>query len=230
MKKKEIIPIIVGCVILLSVVGLLIFKGFSSKQEVVTKETTQEQTAEEGIETDIVFAEDVKENENKPMFEDKRNFTEEELANDEEPEGAEVYELDESESPYTVYIENIDEMADKYNDMYNCFNLKYYIMVYLRNITGDIDERYVATLVDGSCKNDDNELILTVDATLDKYPDVILHIEYDKANQVFGINSSLGDYSLETLKKESKIDALKFDPDLDVGFNDSDISTVEDVE
>lgn len=164
------------------------------------------------------------------IYEDTRGYTEEELLAMDEPEGSDVYEVDEEESPYTVYIENINEMSDKYNDMYNTSNLKYYIMVYLKLTTGNMDERYVATLVDGSCINSEYNTILTVDATIDKLQDVVLHIEYDKVNKAFGISSELGDYSLDALKKESDHMVLEYDPSIETEYDNSNITTVSDAD
>jgi len=217
--KQKIIAIIS---IILLVVGIVIFamiktslaksKAQREPEETVVNKEIEQKIEEEEIETDVKIVEDKKE-ESEVRFPDKREFTAEELENEVEPEGAEVYEVDEQESPYTVYIENIEEMADEYNDMYNCMNLKYYLMVYLRCNVGNYDERYVATLVDGSCVNSESTTILTVDATIDKYPDIIFHIEYDKVNKAFGIKSDLGDFSLDALRQESNTNMLEFDPE-----------------
>ncbi len=185
-----------------------------SREKRELEKTEAELKLEEGIETNIEFAKDKEQTQSDLRFPDTREFTPEELEDEFEPEGAEIYEVDEQESPYTVYVENIAEMADQYNDIYNCMNLKYYLMVYLRCNVGNYDERYVATLVKGSCVNSESTTVLTVDATIDKYPDVIFHIEYDKVNKAFGIKSDLGDFSLDALRQESKTDMLEFDPEI----------------
>lgn len=236
MKKKELIPIIIGCLVLVVVVGLLIFKGFHSKVEeepVAQEQENEVDNEDDGIETGIVFAENVDvQKKDTPYFEDPRHFTEEELMeelqNEEFPEGSDTYEINEEESPYTVTVENIHEMADQYHDSFNCVNLKYYIMIYLRKVTGNMNERYVATLVEGSCKNSDSSLILTVDATIDKYPDIVLHIEYDKVDKVFGISSELGDYSLEFVERQSLADIFDLEFDLE-SAKDEDTSTLDTV-
>lgn len=210
--------IAIACIIFIFVgiaTFLMIKTSIAKSREKREQEKTEaEQKLEEGIETDIEFAKDKEQTQSDLRFPDTREFTPEELEDEFEPEGAEIYEVDEQESPYTVYVENIAEMADQYNDIYNCMNLKYYLMVYLRCNVGNYDERYVATLVKGSCVNSESTTVLTVDATIDKYPDVIFHIEYDKVNKAFGIKSDLGDFSLDALRQESKTDMLEFDPEI----------------
>ena len=210
--------IAIACIIFIFVgiaTFLMIKTSIAKSREKREQEKTEaELKLEEGIETDIEFAKDKEQTQSDLRFPDTREFTPEELEDEFEPEGAEIYEVDEQESPYTVYIENIAEMADQYNDIYNCMNLKYYLMVYLRCNVGNYDERYVATLVKGSCVNSESTTVLTVDATIDKYPDVIFHIEYDKVNKAFGIKSDLGDFSLDALRQESKTDMLEFDPEI----------------
>ena len=216
LNKNQLIGIACLILIFVGVVTFAMIKTSISKSRAKREQakTEAEQNVEtEGIETDMEFSDDRKE-ESDIRFPDEREFTPEELENEVEPEGAEIYEVDEQESPYTVYVENIAEMADQYNDIYNCMNLKYYLMVYLRCNVGNYDERYVATLVEGSCVNSDSTTILTVDATIDKYPDTVFHIEYDKVNKAFGIKSDLGDFSLDALRQESKTDMLEFDPDI----------------
>ena len=210
--------IAIACIIFIFVgiaTFLMIKTSIAKSREKREQEKTEaELKLEEGIETDIEFAKDKEQTQSDLRFPDIREFTPEELEDEFEPEGAEIYEVDEQESPYTVYVENIAEMADQYNDIYNCMNLKYYLMVYLRCNVGNYDERYVATLVKGSCVNSESTTVLTVDATIDKYPDVIFHIEYDKVNKAFGIKSDLGDFSLDALRQESKTDMLEFDPEI----------------
>lgn len=210
--------IAIACIIFIFVgiaTFLMIKTSIAKSREKREQEKTEaELKLEEGIETDIEFAKDKEQTQSDLRFPDTREFTPEELEDEFEPEGAEIYEVDEQESPYTVYVENIAEMADQYNDIYNCMNLKYYLMVYLRCNVGNYDERYVATLVKGSCVNSESTTVLTVDATIDKYPDVIFHIEYDKVNKAFGIKSDLGDFSLDALRQESKTDMLEFDPEI----------------
>ena len=210
--------IAIACIIFIFVgiaTFLMIKTSIAKSREKREQEKAEaELKLEEGIETDIEFAKDKEQTQSDLRFPDTREFTPEELEDEFEPEGAEIYEVDEQESPYTVYVENIAEMADQYNDIYNCMNLKYYLMVYLRCNVGNYDERYVATLVKGSCVNSESTTVLTVDATIDKYPDVIFHIEYDKVNKAFGIKSDLGDFSLDALRQESKTDMLEFDPEI----------------
>ena len=210
--------IAIACIIFIFVgiaTFLMIKTSIAKSREKREQEKTEaELKLEEGIETDIEFAKDKEQTQSDLRFPDAREFTPEELEDEFEPEGAEIYEVDEQESPYTVYVENIAEMADQYNDIYNCMNLKYYLMVYLRCNVGNYDERYVATLVKGSCVNSESTTVLTVDATIDKYPDVIFHIEYDKVNKAFGIKSDLGDFSLDALRQESKTDMLEFDHEI----------------
>ena len=216
LNKHKIIAIACIIFIFVGIATFLMIKTSIAKSREKREQvkTEAELKLEEGIETDIEFAKDKEQTQSDLRFPDTREFTPEELEDEFEPEGAEIYEVDEQESPYTVYVENIAEMADQYNDIYNCMNLKYYLMVYLRCNVGNYDERYVATLVKGSCVNSESTTVLTVDATIDKYPDVIFHIEYDKVNKAFGIKSDLGDFSLDALRQESKTDMLEFDPEI----------------
>lgn len=211
MNKKDKIAICIGVVALIGVVIALILGAKKHKVETTTTETE----VENEVITEIEVAKEDRSDE-KPLFEDKRQFTEEELENEEWPEGSDSYEVDEYESPYVVTITNIEVMADEYNDYVNCMNLKYYIQVYLRNVTGDLDKEYTVTLVEGSCVNSTSTLVLTVDATVKEIPNVVLHIEYDKGNKAFGINSELGDYSLDALKRSPKHDILEYDPSIEV--------------
>lgn len=146
----------------------------------------------EAIETETLPTENAQVIE--PEFPDTRVFNDADA--DFQPEGAEQYEVDEAEPLYHVTVENLEEMYKVYDDYANCVNLKYYLDMYFLHFTGDDKARYVVTLTDGTCV--DNEYgYLTLDATCDVYPDITLHIQYDKLNKVFGIKSELGDLSME---------------------------------
>ena len=152
-----------------------------------------------------------------PEFPDTRVFDDDD---DFQPEGAEQYEVDEAEPLYHVTVENLKEMYEVYDDYENCVNLTYYLDMYFLHFTGDDQTRYVVTLTDGTCV--DNEYgYLTLDATCDVYPDITLHIQYDKLNRVFGIKSELGDLSMET-----QIENLHKADENDGIINSSEISQV----
>lgn len=117
-------------------------------------------------------------------------------------EGADFYEVDEQLPYYHVEVENLNVMYEQYDDGTNCLNLKYYLERYFNYFTKNYDQRYVVNLLEGTCVNGD--YIMTFDAISDVYPDVIIHIEYDKLNKAFGISSTLGDLSLEKLREINK--------------------------
>ena len=153
-----------------------------------------------------------------PEFPDTRVFDNTDA--DFQPEGAEQYEVDEAEPLYHVTVENLEEMYKVYDDYVNCVNLKYYLDMYFLHFTGDDKARYVVTLTDGTCV--DNEYgYLTLDAICDVYPDITLHIQYDKLNKVFGIKSELGDLSME-----AQIANLHKTDESDGTINSSEISQV----
>ncbi len=141
-------------------------------------------------------------NEETLMFPDKRNFTDEELARDaeNEPEGADHYEENEPLPLYHVFINNYEEIYSHYDDFKICNDLPYYLHTYFNLCTGNLDEMYEVTITEGSFKGDEYTSLVTFEATVDKYPDMIIYIEYDKNYRAFGIKSLLGDYSLDTLK------------------------------
>lgn len=219
MKNKKIKYILGGIALIVFATGLsiLIIMGNNKKNE----EQRQQLEIEKGIETNMVFSEELPEPTSGVRFPDKRNFTEEELAEDDElPEGADHYEVDEPEPQYHVTINNFNELSDSYNDYKDCIELPYYLHTYFNLCTGNLDELYVVTLIDDSCACDEYTSVVTVDATVDKYPDVTLHIEYNKMEQVFGISSSLGDYSLEELRKNAeKSEGLKYNPEIKMDDN-----------
>ncbi len=117
---------------------------------------------------------------------------------DEEPEGAESYEIDEAEPLYRVNIRNINVMSDVYNDYENCNLLRLAIQNYLDMCAEDPGAYYNVELVEGSCKDGE---IMTFDAHVDELYGIPLHIEYDKENKQFGIDSDLMDASLKELEK-----------------------------
>lgn len=141
-------------------------------------------------------------NEETLMFPDKRNFTDEELARDaeNEPEGADHYEENEPLPLYHVFINNYEEIYSHYDDFKICNDLPYYLHTYFNLCTGNLDEMYEVTITEGSFKGDEYTSLVTFEAKVDKYPDMIIYIEYDKNYRAFGIKSLLGDYSLDTLK------------------------------
>ncbi len=154
--------------------------------------------------------------------------SDDEIPEDWSSEGEEYYEVgeDEEENPYTVTVENIGEMADQYDDLYNTMNLKYYIQQYLNKVTDKQNEECTATLVEGSCEYDPYKIVMTFDAVVDKYPDVVLHIEYSTAEKMFGISSELGDYSLAKRKEElSNIKNEELEEILDVDESDNESTT-----
>lgn len=158
-------------------------------------------------------------------FPDKRGFTEEELARDaeDEPEGADHYEVDEEPPLYHVYINNYEEIYTHYDDMKICNDLPYYLHTYFNLCTGNLDEMYEVTITEGSFKGEEYTSLITFEATVDKYPDMIIYIEYDKNYRKFGIKSLLGDYSLDTLKAKGKSSDfwIEYDPSLEQEDDDT---------
>ena len=116
---------------------------------------------------------------------------------DEEPEGAEFYEIDEADPLFRVEIRNINVMSDVYNDYNNCNLLRLAIQNYLDMCAEDPGATYNVELVEGSCVDGD---IMTFDVLVDELYGIPLHIEYDKANKQFGIDSDLMDASLKELR------------------------------
>ena len=159
------------------------------------------------------------------MFPDKRNFTDEELARDaeNEPEGADHYEVDEQPPLYHVFVNNYEEIFTHYNDFKICNDLPYYLHTYFNLCTGNLDEMYEVTITEGSFKGDEYTSLVTFEATVDKYPDMIIYIEYDKNYRAFGIKSILGDYSLDALKaKGTDSDFwIEYDPSLEQDEEDT---------
>ena len=118
---------------------------------------------------------------------------------DEEPEGAETYEIDE-EMPYCrVSVYNMEVMADIYNDYSNCNLLRIAFQTYFDIATGEPGETYDISLVEGSCR--DEGTLVTLQAEAEQFPGVIFYVEYDKNEKQFGIDSEYLDASLETLRK-----------------------------
>ncbi|MBR5360313.1 MAG: hypothetical protein IK123_05415, partial [Lachnospiraceae bacterium] len=70
---------------------------------------------------------------------------------DEEPEGAETYEIDEAAPMFRVEIRNINVMSDVYNDYNNCNLLRLAIQNYLDMCAEDPGASYNVELVEGSC-------------------------------------------------------------------------------
>ena len=159
------------------------------------------------------------------MFPDKRNFTDEELASDAENEleGADHYEVDEEPPLYHVFVNNYEEIYTHYNDFKICNDLPYYLHTYFNLCTGNLDEMYEVTITEGSFKGDEYTSLVTFEATVDKYPDMIIYIEYDKNYRAFGIKSILGDYSLDALKaKGADSDFwIEYDPSLEQDEEDT---------
>ena len=162
------------------------------------------------------------------MFPDQRNFTDEELAMDaeNEPEGADHYEVDEEAPLYHVFINNYEEIYTHYDDFKICNDLPYYLHTYFNLCTGNLDEMYEVTITEGSFKGDEYTSLVTFEATVDKYPDMTIYIEYDKNYRAFGIKSLLGDYSLDILKAKGKDRDfwIEYDPSLET----EDDTTVQD--
>lgn len=133
---------------------------------------------------------------------------------EEDIEGAFVYEIEEPESRYHVRVDNMEVLSRVYNDYANCIMLPYYLHTYMNLCTGDLEKQHIATVLEDTVVL--NEPILSFKATIDTYSDVIFDIEYDTLRQVYGISSSLGDYSLEALTEsmdEKKMDGFR-EPDI----------------
>ena len=92
-------------------------------------------------------------------------------------------------------------MSDVYNDYENCNLLRLAIQNYLDMCAEDPGAYYNVELVEGSCKDGE---IMTFDALVDELYGIPLHIEYDKENKQFGIDSDLMDASLKELEKISR--------------------------
>ena len=140
-----------------------------------------------------------------------------------EPEGADHYEVDEQPPLYHVFVNNYEEIFTHYNDFKICNDLPYYLHTYFNLCTGNLDEMYEVTITEGSFKGDEYTSLVTFEATVDKYPDMIIYIEYDKNYRAFGIKSILGDYSLDALKaKGTDSDFwIEYDPSLEQDEEDT---------
>lgn len=146
-----------------------------------------------------------------PTYPDTRKnmyWTEEDI------EGASVYEIEEPVSRYHVRVDNMEVLSRVYNDYSDCIMLPYYLHTYMNLCTRDLEKHHIATILEDTIVL--NDPILSFEATIDTYPNVILDIEYDTLRQAYGISSSLGDYSLDALTEsiaEKKIDEFR-EPDI----------------
>lgn len=197
--------------LLLAAIATIITVLIVHNNEKVTASEEITETYEEVVPTDEKQEETL-------MFPDKRNFTDEELSADaeNEPEGADHYEVDEEPPLYHVFINNYEEIYTHYDDFKICNDLPYYLHTYFNLCTGNLDEMYEATITEGSFKGEEYTSLITFEATVDKYPDMIIYIEYDKNYRAFGIKSLLGDYSLDALKAKGKDRDfwIEYDPSL----------------
>ncbi len=185
---------------------LLIFKKNASRASVEEEEPKE-----------VILVEKQKDEVEEPplMFPDTREYTDEELAlmDGFEPEGDDCYEVDEAPPTYHVTVINYEEIYENYDDFKICNELPYYLHTYFNLCTGNLDEMYEVTLTEGSCETSEYSSYVTLEATVDKYPGMVIYIEYDKLNRVFGIKSDLGDYSLEALKQNGKHYIIEYTPE-----------------
>ncbi len=225
MKRKWKITLgCIGLVMFATLMTILIMKNNLRQVEAQYEEDEKAQAIEAPKE---VFSEETL------AFPDKRGFTEDELDNEEWPEGKDYYGDDEPEPMYHVTINDFEELYTRYNDWKICNELPYYLHTYFNLCTGNLDEYYVVTLTEGSCVCSDDTMLVTLEATVDKYPGMTIYIEYDKAEREFGISSLLGDYSLDALRKRGNESSFKIDysEDDDTGLQNAMPSTeVEDAE
>ena len=88
------------------------------------------------------------------------------------------------------------QKEDKIKNLGQIASFHKIIKNYLDMCAEDLGASYNVELVEGSCVDGD---IMTFDALVDELYGIPLHIEYDKANKQFGIDSDLMDASLDEL-------------------------------
>ncbi len=226
-RKHKIILGIFGLILFATLLTIIIIKKNESEAH------KEDETANEEI-TEMASAEESSVEEKPLMFPDTREYTDEELEMMDgfEPEGDDHYEVDEEGPMYHVFINNYEEIYTHYDDFKICNELPYYLHTYFNLCTGNLDEMYEVTITEGSCKTSEYDSLVTFEATVDKYPDMIIYIEYDKNYREFGIKSVLGDYSLDALKTKGSKSGLniEYDPSLDEGVEDTSASDTVAVE
>ncbi len=206
-KKKKYIIGIFGLIVFASVMTVIIIRHNESMAYM------EDSVAEDS--SDISVSESSAAEEDTLMFPDTREYTDEqlEMMEDIEPEGSDHYEVDEEAPMYHVFINNYEEIYTNYDDFKICNELPYYLHTYFNLCTGNLDEMYEVTITEGSCVCEEYDSLVTFEATVDKYPDMIIYIEYDKNYREFGIKSDLGDYSLDALKKSADNElTIEYDP------------------
>ena len=149
----------------------------------------------EELVSDIPMEKDNKDGPEPDIYDEAHGFRDD--LSDEEPEGAETYEIDEAPPMYRVDVRNINVMSDVYNDYENCNLLRLALQNYLDMTLEEPGSTYSVELVDGSCKDGD---IMTFEAHIDGFMGITLYIEYDKAAKQFGIDSEMMDASLKVLR------------------------------
>ncbi len=209
MKKDKKIVLLGVAVMLIGIIAIIFAttkKDKEAEEVVEASSNVSEESLDESL-SDASSKEtsDYASSEESLTFPDTREYTQEqiELMENFEPEGAETYEVDEEESPIHVTINNFVVIANVYDDWKLCNELPYYLHTYFNLCTGNLDERYVVTLTEGSVVCTDSSSVITFEATVDKYPDMVIYIEYSKLEREFGIKSDLGDYSLDALRQNS---------------------------
>ncbi len=187
-KKYKYIFGVLGLILFASLMTLLIFKKNSKSAEEAEAETVENAMEESSSKEELVSEE----------------FEDEDLGPMEE---------DEDPPMYHVFVKNYEEIYTHYDDFKICNELPYYLHTYFNLCTGKLDEMYTVTLTKGSCVTSEESSYVRLEATVDKYPGMIIYIEYDKLNREFGIKSDLGDYSLEALGNNGKHYIIEYTPE-----------------
>lgn len=191
--KWKVILGAIGLILFATLVTVLIIKKDSKKTDGVVNETVDE----------IV---------NITTSEEQATATWDE--DEWQPEGADSYAVDD-EPLYNVYVKGM-EVLNECKECPPAVDFQYYLETYLNLCTGNLDEMYTVELQKGTYNPNASSEVFTVEATVDKYPDVTLLIEYNKVYNVFGISSSLGDYSLAALEEKAQNEkpVIEYDPSL----------------
>ena len=117
-------------------------------------------------------------------------------------EGFDSYETDSAAPYYRVTVRNMWDLPDKFaSDMRP--EMPYYIQLYFNNVLGEehFKDTYNVTILKDTA-TDSSDGIAAVDATVAELPNITLHIEFDYYDMVYGVSSSLGDYSIDALEKK----------------------------
>ncbi len=143
---------------------------------------------------------DIPQNGEEPdIYDEAHGFTD--VEDEEEPEGADSYEIDEAPPFYRINVRNLNVMTDVYDDNKNSELLRTAIQTYLDINLQDPGAIYNVELLEDTCKDGD---IITFEVAVDELPGIILYVEYEKATQQYGIDSQMMDASLSVLKEDAR--------------------------